>query len=406
MKILLVEDRLPKRDAIIEVINGAVPGADIRLSNSYNSAMSALMAEEFELVILDILIPLRSEDGSPMKEHGIAIVREILDGEEVKVPNHLLCLSEYQEVFEGCEGLATCIVNMVHYEDGGSDWADELRAKIIYAKRRIDLSGVIPTDYSVDVGVVCSYPPVELEAVTSLEKYLGAEFNRCDQLHYHRAEWTGVERSIDVVACAAPAMGMAAACVTACKLITRWRPRYLVMTGITAGTDDELDYGDILVAETCYDYGSGKIVDVEKDLKFLPNPQQITIDRGLLALLQRWEAKQISMETIGRSWSRKADIIPKMKIGVLATGAAVVQSADFVKSVQDHARKVIGLEMEAYGIFQAANLSSHPKPKVLVVKSVSDFAITGKDDSAHSLAAFTSAAFIQRFFTDEPNLDF
>src|SRR5271170_7702446 len=41
-------------------------------------------------------------------------------------------------------------------------------------------------------------------------------------------------KELRVVACAAPQMGMTAACATAGKVIERWRPRIIVMCGICA----------------------------------------------------------------------------------------------------------------------------------------------------------------------------
>jgi nucleoside phosphorylase len=65
-----------------------------------------------------------------------------------------------------------------------------------------------------------------------------------------------------------------------------------------------------------------------------------------------------------------------------------------------NSRKVVGLEMEAYAIFQAAHLAREPRPKVLIAKSVSDFANSRKNDDAQQYAAFTSARFIYEFFTN------
>lgn len=52
----------------------------------------------------------------------------------------------------------------------------------------------------------------------------------------------------------------------------------------------------------------------------------------------------------------------------------------------------------------AANLASAPSPKVLVVKAVSDFADSRKNDLWQKYAAFTSARFVFEFFTKEKEL--
>ncbi|MNU11754.1 hypothetical protein D3C72_2598600 [compost metagenome] len=47
--------------------------------------------------------------------------------------------------------------------------------------------------------------------------------------------------------------------------------------------------------------------------------------------------------------------------------------------------------MEAYGVFAAAHEAPHPQPKVIVLKSVCDFANPEKNDSYQEYAAYTSA---------------
>jgi nucleoside phosphorylase len=99
-----------------------------------------------------------------------------------------------------------------------------------------------------------------------------------------------------------------------------------------------------------------------------------------------------------------SDTAPRMVIGLLASGAAVVQSPQIIDEILKSSRKVIGLEMEAYGIFQAAHLARPPRPRVLVAKSVADFADNRKDDRWQEYASATSARFIYEFFTNNPDL--
>jgi nucleoside phosphorylase len=58
-------------------------------------------------------------------------------------------------------------------------------------------------------------------------------------------------------------------------------------------------------------------------------------------------------------------------------------------------RELIGVEMEIYGLYAAANNSSNPRPKVFALKSVCDFADSEKDDKAHKYAAYTSARVLE-----------
>jgi nucleoside phosphorylase len=200
-------------------------------------------------------------------------------------------------------------------------------------------------------------------------------------------------------------MGMTAACVTACKAVERWRPRFLVMTGIAAGTQKKQNHGDILVAEAAYDYGSGKICENAGGKRtFIPSPSQLRIDPELQAILQRWEREQLQMDVIRKAWYSVQPTSPKLILGVLATGAAVVQDKKHVLDIMSKSRKVVGLDMEAYAVFQASHLARAPRPRILVAKSVSDFADKRKKDDWQQYAAFTSARFIYEFFTKATEL--
>jgi nucleoside phosphorylase/CheY-like chemotaxis protein len=411
MKVLLVEDIASKRERVEAVLLSAVPDCAISYARSFISATTLLSRERFELVVVDLVLPLRDGAGEgdiPRSENGVNILREIFDGCDVKIPNHIICLSEFSDALLQLNDEAQRrLIHCVAYDELDDKWAVSLTEKATYAKKRMDLIATNPDAFDYDVGIVTSYPAVELSAVLDLCNGFIPEFHPLDELHYHTAKWDRREKKLRVVACAAPSMGMTSACVTATKLIQRFRPRYLVMSGIAAGTSKDVTFGDVIVAESCYDYGSGKILEDEDGKRtFVASPQQIPISAKLKALLQNWEANQRQMAEIGKEWSFDGSFKPKMKLGILASGAAVVQSEAIVQEVLSTSRKVAGLEMEAYGVFQAATLSSLPKPEVLVAKSVCDFADRKKGDDHQKLAAFTSARFIYKFFTQEENLSF
>jgi nucleoside phosphorylase/CheY-like chemotaxis protein len=405
MKILIVEDIKSKRDSIKKVLSEAVPDCEIHIAKSFLSASSLLEQVDFELLVLDLVLPLR-DDGVPSQDSGIDLLTEIFEGINLKSPNHIICISAHKEAIEKLgDATRTHLVHCIEYLESDTGWACSLASKAVYALKRVRSTNTFPQDFDIDIGIITSYPSVELAAILELGKQLGGEFHKLDELHYYRAEWSGKYQNLNVVACCAPSMGMTAACVTASKLINRFRPKYLVMTGIAAATSKNLALGDVIVADTCFDYGSGKILDLDDgSRKFIPSPKQLTISARLMALLQPWAASQIGMIELGRSWSKDGKFVPKLEIGIMTTGAAVVQSETLVADLLASSRKVIGLEMEAYGVFQAAKLSSLPKPEVLVAKSVCDFADREKGDDAHSLAAFTSAGFVYNFFTSEPDI--
>ena len=91
----------------------------------------------------------------------------------------------------------------------------------------------------------------------------------------------------------------------------------------------------------------------------------------------------------------------RMRIGPIASGAAVLADPEVASSVIDQHRKLLGIEMESYGVMLAAQESSLPVPKAFSLKSVSDFGEPDKNDDHHQYACYTSATalkiFVERF---------
>ncbi len=401
MKILIVDDSPSKFAEIQEVIRERVPNASVVVAETFVDAMKILSSEdELELLILDIFLPMRRH-GVASSSVGLDILSEIVDGGTCVQPNHIVCLSEFcEDEDEIRQSVANRLVHLVDYRAGGSDWREKLEAKLEYILKRIETRASSTRSYTVDLAIITASPEVEISALFSLPCEWTREYCPVDEIVLFRSVWSSEQRTVNVVLVEAPTMGMTAASVVATKLIQRERPRLICMCGILAGAIRELNFGDVIVGCIVYDYGSGKILcDTQGHRHFLPDPQQITIDSGLQAVLREWEVSQRAMDEIGKTWYGMVDsVIPRLRLGVIASGSAVVQDGTIVENILSKSRKTLGIDMEAYGVAQAAKLCGRPKPLFLIAKSVCDYADSEKGDSAQRLAAFTSARFVFEFF--------
>jgi nucleoside phosphorylase len=86
-----------------------------------------------------------------------------------------------------------------------------------------------------------------------------------------------------------------------------------------------------------------------------------------------------------------------MHLGPVASGASVVADPSFLEEVKLQHRKLLGVEMEAYGVLAAAEESPLPQPKAFSIKSVCDFGDENKNDQFQHYAAFTSASALKIF---------
>ncbi|MBR2591097.1 MAG: hypothetical protein IKE65_09285 [Clostridia bacterium] len=183
-------------------------------------------------------------------------------------------------------------------------------------------------------------------------------------------------------------MGMTAATVLTMKAIHAFKPKYVIMSGIAAGTGDEARqiYGDVIVPDIIWDYSTGKFVGPDEteirfgDLGFLPRPRSVYIKENIMEHVK---------STIGRE-----DNEFHVHIGPLACGSSVVANRSVVeKQVLSLFPKTVGLDMESYSVAFCCENSSAPKPEALIVKSICDFADSEKSDQYQKFAAYTSSGY-------------
>ncbi len=153
-----------------------------------------------------------------------------------------------------------------------------------------------------------------------------------------------------------------------------------------------------------FDYGAGKVSETgDKKLEFTPDPRPINIVPLLLSRLQFWkEHRQDKLVQIRADWDGEPPgTVLKLHVGPLGSGAPVVAASSTVDQVRDHWRKLIGIEMEAYGVHLACQEAVHPAPMFLCMKAVCDFADAQKKDDWQAYAAHTAARLFHRFVTEE-----
>ena len=245
-------------------------------------------------------------------------------------------------------------------------------------------------DYIYDVAIVTAVD-IEEESVKSLYDSW-KEINQHDdnQIYYEAAfVKDGVQRR--VITAKQKEMGMTAASHLASKIINKFRPRYLIMTGIAAGIGAEQIYGDVIVPDVIWNYASGKFVSAENaeitfgDIGFLPRPVAIHMDSDILEIIY--------------GIKKNPDNEFFVHIGPMACGNSVVANRDVVsKQIHSLFPKTVGLDMESYSVFYAAQNSTEPKPKAIVIKSICDFADAEKSDKYQKFAAYTSSRFAKYLF--------
>ena len=403
VNILLVEDNPAKAEKLVECMTsvGGIEFANITVANDLVSARDALTKQYFDLVILDIRLP--NVAGDEIEDGGVSLVKELRTSTTLLKPFHIIGVTAYDDALDEVEDFFDEEVwFVIKYDPGVTRWQSQLKRKLSYLVRsKQELLNISGHAYLYDFAIITALEDPELRAVLHLSDDWIDSFSTNDATVYRIGSFHNEHKRFKVVAASAPEMGMPASAVLSMKLITQFRPRYLVMLGIAAGLPgDNRNLGDILVAERCWNYEAGKkAVTKEGQPKFLPDPMQVPLDTALREKFNHMKSKHQILTEIQQSWQGE-DLGGRLSahVGPVASGSAVVADQSFRDGLKDQQqRKLIGIEMEGYSIFYAAQNCAMPQPIPILIKSICDFATTPKESSAQRYAAFTSAQFFLRF---------
>lgn len=392
--LLLIEDEDEKASAITRVIDEVprLPYDDITRVKSSAAALAAMASRAFDVVILDLAIPVR-DDAEPLPDEGLRLLDRLqVHASHISQPGHVIGLTQHDDLYwKASEYFESRRLTLLRYRSQELTWQTILRARLFELSADAAQRASAPTQcFAV---VLCALPEVELTAM--LAQPLGWQQRPLPGDHTLCWEGTidrlgGKER---VVVAALPRMGMPAAAVVGTKLAVRLKPKILAMCGIAAGWRERVGIGDPVAADPSWDWGSGKWSTTSEGGKFEAAPYMLN-----LAPVLREQVRSLSMEasffkSLRANWKEAApEEAPRLHVGPMASGAAVLADGVAIRSVAEQQRQLLAVDMEAYGVFAAAEELPNPAPLGLAIKSVADFADGAKNDVFQPYAAYTSAA--------------
>jgi nucleoside phosphorylase/CheY-like chemotaxis protein len=401
LKALIVEDDADKARQAEQGLR-EVGFSQIDLAGNGISAKKLLRDTFYHLVVLDIALPTREHE-EPDRRGGIALFNEVTARELYKQPRHFIGLTAYEEIFdEALSQLGAEAWSVILYDRTSSEWLQQLqiKARHIVASQLAEEQG---QHFLSDIGVVTALGDPELDAVLALDWSWKEEADSSDATKYHLGltSYNGASRKI--VAAKAPGMGMAQAAILATKMLLHYRPRCVVMCGICAGVkSSDVNLGDVLVANPSWDYGSGKRLVKAGVRTFEPAPQPFVLSTRIRGLVESLQDRSDLLHSLRGSFQgQKPDSTLRILIGPVASGAAVLADEKIIESLKSQQnRKLLGIDMESYGVMAAGSEVSAPRPEALIIKGVSDFADSAKNDAYRHYAAYTSASILRLLVED------
>lgn len=400
IKILVVDDDRSKLAKVIKLLEETgVQRECIEVAQTGSEARRFLMALRYDLLILDVALPMRAED-SPDRKGGIKLLDEVVERDIYKKPDNVVGLTGFDDLHkEVMDKFHSRLWSLEYYDPSDYSWIDRVKAKVRYIISQS--SQVEHISYGADVCIIAALHSPELTAMRSV-KWNWNVPESLDEIGYcYEARFESKGKSKRAIAAAAPRMGMVATAILSMKMIVKFRPRLLIMMGICAGVKATCAIGDVLVADPAWDWQMGKYVNG----KFAFAPDQIDIPTAISErFIQLNDDKNLWFNIYQSFSGSKPSSLPTLKIGPVPSGSSVLADAQVLKDIKTQHRKMLGLDMELYGMYAAARDCSPPRPITFGIKSVSDYADSRKGDMYQSYAAHVSAhtlvAFCERYTDD------
>lgn len=399
IKILIVDDDTTRTRDLYSVIENE--NVHIDIATTERDALKHMSSTQYDLALLDILLPNDQKTIIPNKDAGLDLLNQIQQVKGIKKPHNIVGITSGIEAYESAlPAFDSQLLPLLFIDAVEPTWKSKIRSKIEYLLKIDSQKTTIPTiDYAIITAV-----DVEFEAAHNLFDNWESLCVENDPMIYETATLTIDESSKRILLAKLPEMGMTSASCITTKIIKTFSPSQIYMVGICGGVKGEVELEDLVVSSISWDYGSGKIKprdenDNEAYYQLDASPNQISINASIQAQAQAYAPSFLS--EISAEWNKRhidKPISPKFHIAPMPSGASVVcDEVLFSQIIKPQHRKCVALDMETYGVYFAIKNSTAKNIDFFSAKCVSDFADKEKNDGHHKVCCYISANFVKKF---------
>jgi nucleoside phosphorylase len=402
LKILVVDDE-PARYSFFDscVVGSIAEEKDIHVCSNQKSALEKLAQENYDMLVVDMAIPATAWSAEVKSTGGLELLRHIQEDDSLRRPPFIIGLTasadkepEVEDFFSKAPWI------LMHIGASGVDWQNRLTDALSHALLAKGTETQI--GYEIDICIVTALAEPEQSALlaTDISWNTDPEYIDSNTLIRRGSLKEKGGSSLTIVAGCSLRMGNVEAALLSAKLINRFRPRLLAMAGICAGLEEKTNFGDPILGTPVWDWTSSKWeLDSKGRNAIRPSPDNIECCREILSRFELLSRDRNFLDGIRNNWpAAKPSSVLNARYGPVASGPIVVADGETLKRIKNtQNRDVLGLEMEAYGVYSAARFAGHPRPLAFSIKSVCDFADPRKSDGMQNYAAYTSAAVLREF---------
>jgi len=402
MKAIVIHDRDEATVKIVDLIKKlGIPAENIKTAVDATSARTCLQEDLFDFAIVDLTIPVlkgRQATYTAAEE----LLSEIFTADTMHIPGDIIGITREGSALDSIDADIGPHLMAVVEEDVNGVWQSRLTDRIKYilkAARSRQLSAY--RHFDVDVVIVTA---LDKEMLPYREMFTLEETPLQPWIKtFGFSDITGkVRRGIAVSIGRA---GQASAASVIQSVITQYRPSLCLMSGFCGGFVGEVQIGEILIAESVFDWDFGKWKGKDDaEAVFYPRPEPITIRDQPIHLIARQlvtdglDEKDALLGKVVNSGDGEIKEI-KVSLGAVASGSAVVGNRTIISRIQKISDKLLGVDMEMYAHYYAASYTRVVKPSFLAIKSVADFCDGKKSDKYHEACSLLSAATVKEIIT-------
>lgn len=402
LKILVIDDD-QRRFSFFEesVVGKFAHEKDIDIVTNARDGIQKLEKKAYDVLVVDMALPSTPWSKENSKDGGVEVLRYILEDDDLIRPHYVIGLTASVDNDTSiAEFFADSPWVLLKIGESGVDWQSKLVSLISHAFTVKNTEASL--EYGIDICILTALADPEQSALFNTDIVWDAEPSYLDSntLIHRGALKNQNGENLSVVAGCAMRMGSVEAALLSSKLVNRFRPKILAMAGICAGMVGKVAYGDAILGSPVWDWTSSKWDrDENGNDRILPSPHYIDCSREVISRFKTLAQDFSFLAQVRQRWpATKPKEALNAHVGPNASGPIVVADGTTLNTIKvTQNRDVIGLEMEAYGVYAAALSAGIPRPSVLSVKSVCDFADPRKNDDMQRYAAYTSAQILSEF---------
>lgn len=295
IKILILDDSDRKIDKIKQVLleGCGLHEDDIEVANSVATGRMAITKDYFDLVLLDLVLPL-FENEEPQEDGGLSFIRDIMSADgRIKIPTQIIGLTEKENAYnKEKEEFQSLLFNVIHCKQSDVEWISQVKQAVNYSIRcKESVESRLRSRYNYDIAVICALSEEfkqMIEAFGGEDKWQTIQIEEDIPFQFRSTVITTANNhDVRVVAAMAGRPGVIPTSVLTTLMYTLFHVDSVFMTGFSAGfPSNKLKLGDILVASSIQDYASGKLKDIDGSVKLLKEIHQVETSTSFSLAMQ------------------------------------------------------------------------------------------------------------------------